>query len=456
MSRISVDAFPDNGINYPFVAFLPELPYLVEDLHISTIVSPLPSLWLKWYRSDVGLPPQPDVPAVVNAVDMLIADDEDNTVFDTREMQFEQRLWSGNRYICTWTSESTVIVATIQKDPQLASGYATQKGLLDPRATDWRPRPLTDLKVSTARSVLSAVRSDGTVKFREGYNSNLLASTGISERGERIQLLDVDYAAGAGLGRYAGCDFNLGITNLGGAVPNAIGDVLINGDSCFSFTPKLLFGPGGATLVPGTFLLRDGCEAPCNCDDFASLYKYIRRTWSRYQAIAGQANQIRSAYHAIRDYMASAKECSERQTLRVFVWPIRPCTFAAAVGICNPTDEPLHDVVIDFSISDANDVDLGANASCDSIYRVDYFQSQVMPTPYYFEQPLPNARIVLRCIPPGSMGYVVFRGIVPESGHEQPVKICAICPVGVPLPLKTPDTHCGHAELVCEEPENCV
>lgn len=453
-TRISVDGFNRNGDNYPFVTNVTYLKLLIEDLHISTVRPNVPALWLRWYSADVGLPADAWVPSPVNQVDLLIEDDDHTAIFDTRLFTFNSRLWSGNRYLLTWTDDDTIIMATVQKDTALQRGYVATQALLDPRVTDWRPRPITDVKVRDGNQLVSAVRSDGSVQFREGYNADFGTGTAVSDRGERLSAVSLNFLAGAGLGRHAGCDLNRGVTKIGGAAPDAQGNLLINGDSCVTLKPRLLFSPDGAVVQPGTFTLHDGCSAPCECDDFTDLYKYVRRTWSRYQSIAGRASKIRDLYHGIRDYMATAQECSERQTLRVFVWPIRPCTFAAAVGVCNPSDEPIHDVTLEFSISDG-EVDIGANAVCDSIYRVDYFNAQQMPTPYYFEQPLPNARIVLRCIPPGSMGYVVFRGVVPSLPDTQPVKLCVFCPVGMPLPLQTPDEYCGEAALSCEAAENC-
>src|SRR5690606_3362719 len=98
-AQIGVDAFEDNGINYPFVAHLPELPYLIEDLHVSSFKPAVPALWLRWYHADVGLPVGVGVPPAVNSVDLLLEDDNHEVVFDTRLWAFTQRLWAGSRYL---------------------------------------------------------------------------------------------------------------------------------------------------------------------------------------------------------------------------------------------------------------------------------------------------------------------------------------------------------------------
>lgn len=452
--RVSLDASLFSGSNYPFVQHTITASRVIEDMHITWETASQSGLWLTKFNSLFGNSVDIDfVP--VHDVDLLLLNDDQTVAIDTREFSYESQSWDQNRFIAIWRADFTEITAVINKANLIDSGFEETRGLLDARVTDYRPTPVTDIRVFSDGEYRSALRSDKSVRFRSGYNNRITSESLTNDRGERASSVELTFEAGAGLGRHPACDTSVGVRSLGGAVPDATGNLLVSGDACLYIRPKLNFSGNVASVAPGQFVFSDGCEAPCSCGDFSDLYNYAKRTWSRYQTIAARANDIRVIYHAIRDYMANVKACAERHPLRIIVWPVRECQFAAAVGLCNPTNVPLRDVVIEFNVQDAGGSDIGSSVVCDSIHRVDYEDSQQMPVPYFFEAPLPTARIRLRCVPPGSMSYVVFKGSVPEAEHGRPIRICGTCPTGVPEPLPTPSPSCGEATLECPEPVNC-
>lgn len=454
MSQLSLDTFPRSGTNYPFVAPPGNLAKSVQDLSISSFDTPRVDLWLKWV---VGLG-EFDViadPAAVHAVDLLIVDDNDTPIFDTRTWSYQEYSWTGNVIVASWRNATTVITATVVRDPTSDYFQATQVGLLDPRVAEWRARPVTDCQVLKDGSWVSAIRSDKSIRIREGYNARFVITESSNARGDTTSDIEIAFVSGEGLGLVDGCTADIGIQSLGDARPEANGDLLIGGDACISLTPVVQFGVDTATIVPGEFILQDACESPCKCSQFVDLLNYTKRVWSRLQTIALRSKEIRDAYHGIRDFLLDAKSCAEQNTLRGFVWPVRPCAFAAAVGICNPSDEPLHDVVLQFTIVGAGDVDLGAKVTCTSIHRVDHHLGQRMPVPYVFEAPLPEASVTLRCIPPGGMGYVIFHGEIdePVEDTEVAIQISATSLGETVLPL--PEDLRVQTKLVCPVDDNC-
>lgn len=451
---IGVDSLPLSGSNYPFVAAVGSLLDVIEDLHISTVAKPRIGLWLRWVAGLGSATADSGVPTPVNVADLLIGDDTNAFVIDTRGFSLRLDQWAGSRWVLTWTGPDTVVTATVQMQDALKAGYLATNALLDPRTVDWRPEALRDVLVHTGSQYVSVLRSDGRVRFREGYNTNIVTASRISNRGENSQDIELNFQAGSGLGLAPGCGLFAGIRSLGGAVPDDNGDLLVTGDRCLSVQPVIEFVGEGALLVPGEITIRDACAAGCTCADFTDLYQYVTRTWSRYRSIASRASDIRDAYHGIVAFMRAARECAERKYLRAFVWPVRPCTVAAAIGICNPTDEPLYDVELEATLTDATDVAIG-NASCDSIFRVDHHRGQLLPTPYYFEEGFPNARVILRCVPPGSMGYVVFQAALSSAEDDLAVKLTVSCTAGPGGGLPAADPASYTANLTCQEPTEC-
>lgn len=452
---IGQDSFARSANTYPFV---PETPVneIIEDIVISSFETPQIALWMTWVSGLGTAAGDSSAPPPAHEVDLLIQDENSDLLLDTRSFPtFHKDPGTNGRETLRWISETTSITMIVNRsDPSsIKSRYRLSRALLDPRTTHWRARPLLDLKVWTGSEYVSATRSDGTIRIREGLNAKITTETEVSNRGEGVHDLNLDFIGGEGQGRFPACDHGIGVRKLGEAMPDAQGDLVVHGDSCIDVQPAVDFSGETATIRTGEFTVRDGCSAPCECSDFSQLYKYTRQVWSKYQDIARRANELRDEYHSIRDFMDDVRKCAERQTLRVLMWPVRDCTFAAAVGLCNPSDQPIHDVTVQFNFTTQHEKPI--LPVCDTIYRVDHYEGQQMPTPYMFEEGFPDPQIKLRCIPPGSMGYVVFKAEFPDAVEGDKACFRAFCPVGVPLPLVPPDPVETCVDTVCPENEDC-
>lgn len=274
---VGQDSFARSANAYPFVSETP-VQAVVEDLVVSSFETPVLDLWLTWVAGLGTAATDPNVPAKVHAVDLLLQDENTTLLFDTRDFEeFELVEWDNNRWIATWTSDTTTITLVYNDRDNPKAGYRLTRALLDPRTQHWQARPLTDLKVWTGEEYVSALRSDGEIRFREGFNALVATEPAVSDRGETVQDLNIDFVGGEGQGRYPACDHNLGVRKLGEAVPNSVGDLVIHGDSCIDIRPVLVYGTGSVAVSIGEFTLADGCSAPCECVDFTNLYAYIRK-----------------------------------------------------------------------------------------------------------------------------------------------------------------------------------
>lgn len=484
------DQFESSGSNYPLTVPTAVSPFL-EDLAIDTSLTTADGLRVTWIAGIGEADADLNVPTKVNRFDMLIQNEMATILWDTRQFEYHEYEF-GAYYIGCWSRDDTVIQAVIKPDVAAKSGYRLSGAAIDSRSVTFRSRPVIDFEIWNGDEYVSTTAhlDHGKVlRLRRGYNTNLTTLQTRTTRGEIVQDVTVDIVPGAGIGRFPACDANLGISALGGAKPTEAGDLIITGDDCLRFQPKVTYDIDGATVVDGQFTLEDICQAGCQCEDFTELAKYTTATWNRMREIATRANEIRNQYHSIRDHMAAVKECAEKQPLRLEAWPIRPCEMAVMVGVCNPGDENMEDITVQLDIKTTDDEPIDdAIVHCDSIYRVDHESGKPLPKPYSFESPMPGAQIKFKCIPPNSMGYVTFRlklaqSEIPtteESTTADPgptttatgptttptptttaapvpneVKFCLFCPVGMPLPWKTPDELCKTVDVSCSEDKEC-
>ncbi|GIW89579.1 MAG: hypothetical protein KatS3mg109_0011 [Pirellulaceae bacterium] len=449
---------PGSGRSYPFVDGEPNGVAAVEDLFVSTDAQPDPVLRLfsVWTPRTTGV--DPGVRPGAHEYDLELYNSA-GALFDTRDFSIVRKsTWGTSREVVTWIEGSTVITAVFNTVNEYPGAFFLERGYLDPRVVSWRRPAIRDVLVYKNGGYVSARRSDNRVVFREGHNCDLSVTTETAVTGELTSVIQFDFEPGAGLGLHPGCDVELGITSIGGATPDAAGNVNLSGtDGCFAFEPKIDFISNDVgVLNRGKFVLRDDCDVPCECEDFQAVYRYLRRTWSRYLALGRRAEAVRDRYHELREVLQEILACAEKKSLRALLWPVRDCQFAGLVGLCNPTDSALHDVELEFTLTtDSGQLSDEADGPiCDTINRRDFEEGNRMPEPYYFEQGLPVAKVRLRCVPPKSLAYVTFK--VNYQGQDKEEVEIRLRAVTVPEPLPPQDEVTHKIKLVCPPKENCT
>lgn len=457
-NALGVEFFPGSGRNYPFIESEPHAIAAIEDLFISTETTPEPTLRLFSVATPRTTGADPGVRAAIHPYDLQIADSQ-GLRFDTRNFSYSEEQWGDNRWIAKWTAGHTSITAVFNTKNEYPGSFFVSKGYLDPRVVVWRTESVKDILLYQDGEYQSVLRSDRSAVFREGHNCDLQVSEDVALTGETVSVIATNFTPGSGLGFHPGCDVETGLTSIGGVLPDVSGNIILSGqDGCFAFEPKIDFsGSESGSIRRGEFEFRDDCDARCECQDFQRVYRYLRRTWVRYLAIAQRAEEIRDKYHELRDLMVAMKECAERRALRAVIWPVRECTFAALVGICNTTDEPLKDVELTFkitNISDGSELSEEEGPICETVHRVDQETELTMPLPYSLEDPLPLGRVKFRCVAPHSLAYVTFKANY-EGQPDQELELC-VQPLVIPPPLPPQEEVCAKIKLECKKDENCV
>lgn len=404
---LGVDNVLFGGEAYPFTQ-ASELSFWLEDLHISThrqLTLPLRLNWISLDieegQLDVGVPP------AVNPADLQFATNALD-IIDTREMEHAVRVWDPALEVHVWKDEDTVIQAVLRTDVE-QRGRLGNRDYIDPRAISYRPQLLQDVRVKVGDNVVSALRSDKTLRVKAGYNMQLGSSSQIDARGERFSQLDIDAVPGAGLGRFPGCDVNTGIVSLGGAQPTVEGNLLLGGDNCITVRPKVTFESNVATVYPGEFDISDACTAACECGDFVSVVNYATQVWNRYRVLAARAQSLQVGYHDLRAELVAWRECAQSNPLRVHTWKAQPCAVGIGVGVCNVDPSCLSGATLTVKVKDSGGNDIGGSVAEGDAFQVEYTGGLGYNVPAGFSLADGTYSFQLPDVEPGRMGFVFLR-----------------------------------------------
>lgn len=413
---LGVDGFPYSGNGYPLLVIGPASEFL-EDLHVSIQAEPKAEMLLVSAIGIGTIASNAVVPTAVNSVDLLIRSKDGEVSIDTREMELTTRIWCGDVKVHLWRGDTVVVQAVIRHQADFQDKYAFEDLGIDHRAISFRPISLQDVVVKQGDELVSVVRDDRSIVIAPGYNMRLDGSSLLSERGERISQLLMTAEAGAGLGRFPGCDANVGVTSLGRAVPTPAGDLLMGGIDCLAVKPVIQFTNNVVNVVAGQFQLYDSCSAPCTCEDFASVANYAINTWNQYRVLATRLGSIQSAYHELRDLIVAWRDCAQSNPLRLHVWKAEPCGIGIGAGICNVSEtDCLEDQSLTISLGDGAGGTLTATLYTSAVYQTQYAGGLAYNAPTTFtDNGGSSVTIPLNKVSPGQMGFVFVRYDLPEG-----------------------------------------
>lgn len=454
ISQGAVDAAPITSKLYPFLSDNELVPYVDQ---LSVFLYDKQPKFLR-IGSIAGLGQQSSsatTDPTNNAVDLTLLDTAGDVVIDTRAMMLTAKLWHDDIWHLAWKNRYESVQLICRRGSSLQAVYAPNNAYIDARCVHASPLGINRVEVFSAGYWTPAMRSDGTLRFRLGYNMEFTTKSAISARGERVADWFIDAVPGAGLGRFEGCLTAAPIRKIVNQAPTDAGEFFLTGDPCLTVKPVFEFGSDTVKVVDGKLELDDLCEPPCTCDDFTEVYQYAKRVWEELKRRAARAEAIRDDYHQVRAVWMNLAQCAESNLLRVKAWPQRGCGIIGIVGFCNPTDDVIRDVTLKINVRTDEDVDLPGNLLCESVTRVDYDQGDNFPAPYVFEEGFPNAKVQLKCIPPGQMSYVSFQYTPDGLEDGDTVRLCVELDSECPVGIRDQTRRCYDTKLLCKPEENC-
>lgn len=362
--QIGVDQ-PQGGENYPFVLPTDDLSQLIGDLHLSycdpqgalSAHLPLKIKWLSGFGTNVVADPT----GRTRSHELLIVNDDDETVFDSRDYDTLQETAWGTQYLilewfnaATLSTEATYQVLRVVKYVTPPSGetlvwdtyFEPTNAELDARAAARIPPLVRTISVVTDPEDPGAdvtVDAGQNVVFQAGYNMLLeteaLETADGDEQGGRIRLSAVP---GTGIGRYP-CEAEVLVKHINGTTADALGTLLLDTTGCYRLE-RATTGTGPVSIVPNTLKLSNDCGPCCECQDFINVYEAIRRLINEYNALGLRAEGVRDQYRTNLENWNEEREVRLRQPLRLVSQSLARNKVAIAFGICNNTDRPMTDV----------------------------------------------------------------------------------------------------------------
>lgn len=314
MGRTAVNQSPSAGNDYPFQATTP-LSAGVLDLYVA-------------YPHERPLPFNLEVSGA-GPYRFIVSDADDNIVIDETTDTSLSTTW-GTRMVYQWMVD-TVVLRVVVVTADLVEDVAD----LDTRTCNRMPARVTSLSVN-------GVRMTGAVQFQSGYNIAMAGSQTTRTDGTRaIDEISMDAVSGAGEGRAPGCeDTEPLVRRINGIQPGPGGNFLIQADDCLRVQMPLTVTDNSANRTAvisqdAAVQLLSECLPCCDCDYFIRTYRGLKRMWSRWKAIATDAEQVRDIFKDNRDRWLAQLECRSNNTLRLVGNADTSCAVFVGGSYCN-------------------------------------------------------------------------------------------------------------------------
>lgn len=433
---------PQSGLDYPFVAPSADIRYLLADLHVavddpSRYQQPetffKPPFYVKYLYGagcvDNGAPAAFLTPT--HAVDILVCDAQNNTVFDSTENDatFTATTWSSNYKIIEWRSSRgscRVILYTTwaENDPDRRhyNKYLTpQNGMLDQRAVYILPKRLKSLAVADAAGLLLPNQPEkitGKVLFKNGYNTQLSytsTTTGILSTASVV----ISAAAGSGAGKYPSCTDNADsgdapvppITKINGVAVTATGDFLVAADGClWAHRPTESTGETSVAAASAHLDFGAGCAPCCECQDYVDLGLQINQYRSQYANIGARVNETKQIHEQNIQKWLDQRNCGINHPLRLLMVAQRCPYMDIVCMVCNPCSECLY--VSELALTLSAPSGLGASAEVVAGYTAMFAPNiNGRPSPVNTDNSggATTFRIPFPIVPAGDSAYIRFR-----------------------------------------------
>jgi hypothetical protein len=253
-------------------------------------------------------------------------------------------MWGPRLYIHEWTLGGLVCIAVQHiGDEWRAFNYpieiTPERGVLDPRCYEVRPKQVTAFKV--LGNLLT-----GSVRFPVGYNLSFKNLSVNERRGyRRISKVQVNIVPGSGKGRFDFCpdeDPNAPkeIRSLGGAKPDGFGNISMSVSSCF-FTKRSgvrVDTGSSARLVlenPHAMAFDNNCLPCCTCNQQLLTYNDCVRAWQANKILGKKAMRVWRIYKDMRTRWLEQKACREASPARLYGMPTSGGLYSVVASVCN-------------------------------------------------------------------------------------------------------------------------
>ena len=430
---------PGGGSNYPFVRPSSDIKYLLADLFVSfddiddQVKYPLHVTWLYGFGSDAA-GPLPGYPTPAHARDILIADDNGLTIFDsTQATAFTESMWDDRLRISEWVGDTGVCRTVMHTqwtqadlNDNLTQTYdnhiAVINGELNADAWYAMPKRVLSLQVgltniTNKRVVLSGgynvefehLTGDSLIDFGLGSINQTQSVIPGERKANRITLTA---EPGSGLGVFPGCiDSEQMLRTINRIKGSEHQDFTYDSEGCIrtkrpvglsSLEPRE-FKYGSFELTPtasaSAIQTSNDCVNCCDCEYFAQTYQGIKRQWFLHQEIAGIAESTRDLYAENRDRWLVQKSIREKDALRVRVSADGDCKISWGFAHCNPSRCCINGIGIRLtwlyyingvlvppttSMFDCNKTEIDGSAQCDGPEEILLDSSDQGRSSYFF------------------------------------------------------------------------
>jgi hypothetical protein len=384
---------PQSGLDYPFIAnsrglrstvapaadVAPEddIRYLVADFFLAfddpgeystQRAKVAPPLRIKYLYNvgcwDNGTPPGFPAVRTGNVADIVVVDANNTVVFDTTTgaVQDDVKEWGADYKIYSWKKQDQVcqLVAyttwtTADDDKKHFCKYLVPvNAVLDARATYKMPLRVRTLAVQNGGNVTPPY--SGKVRFRNGYNTALIAAPPVALSFRSNTRVVFTAAAASGLGKYPDCpedatDATQPLKKINGVAP-INGDLVVSANDCV-WARRPVEKTADGDIVPDPIVQQQiGADCPpcCDCQDYVSTALYMNQVQSQYALIGSRVNDVKLLHEQNVARWLDQRECSVNP-LKLYLIPQRCPYMDIAIMLCNPCQECIPRSILTLNLS---------------------------------------------------------------------------------------------------------
>ena len=356
---------PESGLDYPFVDPSPDIQYMLADFYLAfddpgeysgtPAVLPLRIKYLYNVGCDINFL-APGQPAPANAADIVVVDAANIDVFNTftTSAVLTVQDWGADYKLYEWRTSTgicrLVAYTTWKPGSPDARNYwrylLPVNGVLDNRAVYKMPKRLKTVSVRQRNGDLVLGPYDGRLKFRNNYNTEIVAANPTTTNFIKNTSLTFSAVAGSGAGYFPVCgqgyDAETGarlpqpIRQINGVQANAYGDFLLSGADCLFVRRKTSNGSPSATSHQH---IGGDCTPCCKCDDYVDMAEFMNKVRDKYRKLGDRVTRIKHIHEDNIAKWKAKRSCSLGTPLKLVMLPQCCPKFDVLIMFCNPCDK---------------------------------------------------------------------------------------------------------------------
>lgn len=477
---------PQSGLDYPFVNPSEDIRYLVADFYFAhdaaadylptAIPVAYPLRIKRLYNVGCNANPVPTdhVPRGGDAVDVVIADADGNTVFDTTTavlVEENAAAWGDDYTVYTWKTEKETCRALLyttwpeaDDDKRHYDRYlAPAAAILDSRSVYREPKHVLSLSVRNGSYTTGPYKND--IIFRNSYNTEIAANDPTTVQIRRTTRINFTAVAGSGAGKYPCANPAIAdeypIKTINGVGPRTAGHFLLAADDCLWVRRPTVYTPDSARPFAQQSAQQQigaDCKPCCGCTDYAATALYMNATRDKYKLIGQRAADVKNLHETNIARWNAYRQCTIGNPLKLVVVPQRSPFVDVALMACNNCDNCLPASTLQLVITvlsatqsaegedEVNVDDIDATVTCG--YTEVYFPGIAAKTTIIGKPARLTYTVPFPQLKSGDSGYVKFRlEFSAKAQLDIRAELSATTAGGVPVPL-----NCGETDVIGGEP----